>query len=252
MIAVTMVDTEVSEDVDDDWVVEYGRGRRAQAQALLREVEMLLSREKVTEAEKVARRSLGLFASSLNWLEDTAEFDRAHELMDLAGRYVRLSFGCQLRWQGEYYEQRCPVWIAHARVGFSPELLIRRYECSICGTDPVTCPHISGREYNGEVCIHKPEGFEAIGSVALVARPAQPDARIQVLPMTVDELKPFVPSEWRPGMPVACSRCLHPCTGVEEIDLSAVELDDEIESPTDDEQPPWTISIMLADTPMKA
>ena len=248
----------VSETSDDfngagtDWVVEYGLERRALAQALLGEVEILLLRKQPREAEGIARRSLGLFASSLNWLEDTPEFERAHELMDLAGRYVRITFGCRLRWQGTYYEQICPVWIAHKRVGFSPELLIREYECSICHQSPVSCPHISGREYEGEVCVYRPLGIEAIGGVALVSRPAQPDARIQVVPMTVDELKPFLPKQWQPGMPLSCNRCLDACSGVEEVDFSEAATEGPEAWAPDEKQPPWTIAIMLANTPMKA
>ena len=234
-----------------DWIIEYGLERRTQAQALLAEVELLLIRDRGQEAEKVARRSLGLFASSMNWLEDTPEFEAAHELMDLAGRYVRLTFGCQLRWQGTYYEQRCPVWLAHKRIGFSPELLVREYECSVCNQNPLGCPHISGREYDGEVCRYQPKGFEPIGGVALVSRPAQPDARIAVEPMTVAKLRPFMPDGWRPGSPLSCSRCLNECTGVEEVNLQTMAREHTLDTEVDEDEPPWTITIMLADTPMR-
>jgi hypothetical protein len=172
--------------------------------------------------------------------------------MDLAGRYVRLTFGCQLHWQGSHYEQRCPVWLVHKRIGFSPELLVREYECSTCKQNPASCPHISGREYDGEVCVYKPRGFEPIGSVALVSRPARPDARITVEPLTVKKLRPSLPANWRPGMPLSCSRCLHECSGVEEVDLQAIAAGHAADCDVDeDEDPPWTIAIMLANTPMR-
>lgn len=50
--------------------------------------------------------------------------------------------------------------------------------------------------------------IEPIGGVAIVSRPAQPDARIQVLAMTLDEPRPSLPNDWRPGMPVSCDRSL--------------------------------------------
>ena len=245
-------DSAQAEPEDDAWIVEYGLARREQAQAAVSDVEILLLRGRTAEAEDAARRSLHLFASSLNWLEDTSEFERAHELMDTAGRYVRLTFGCQFHWQGEYYEQRCPVALAHKRIGFSPELIVRQYVCSICSCDPVACPHISGRVYGGVICTYRPRGFEPLGGVALVNRPAQPDARIQAMPMTVPELRRILPTEWRPGDPVYCNRCLHPCPGVEEVDLEEMALVHQSDGETAETSPPITVTLMLADTPMLA
>jgi hypothetical protein len=238
-------------DVSDDWIVDHGLERRALAQELIREVEPLFRQGLETKAESVARRSLGLFASSLNWLEDTVLFDEAHELMDLAGRYVRVTFGCELRWDGRYYEQSCPVWFAHTRIGFSPELLIKKRECSICGESPDSCSHITGRSYDGEFCVYQPTSFEPIGAVAMVSRPAQPDARIQTQRLTIAELRPSLSEDWRPGMSVPCSRCLDRCSGVREVDFDNIT-PDEFSADAGDDSPPMTIVIMIADTPMKA
>ena len=143
------------------------------------------------------------------------------------------------------------MWLAHKRIGFSPEHLVRRYECSICNQNPVDCPHISGREYDDDVCVYKPKGFEPIGGIALVSRPAQPDARITVEPMTGGKLRPFLPADWKPGTPVSFNRCLHECAGVEEVDLVAMAREGVDAGDVDDDEPPWTIAIMLADTPMR-
>jgi hypothetical protein len=208
---------------DGDWIVAEGRARRRRAQGQLAEVELLLLRGHDAEAEAAARSSLAGLASSLNWLEDTDEFDEAHRLLDLAGEYVRRTFGCSLHWTGSGYEQRCPVAIAHKRIGVSPEIVLDGWDCTICGSDAETCEHIAGRVYDGEPCARSARGPMRVLGVAWVTRPDQPDARLTALPVSTEALRSAMPPEWQPGAPVSCDRCLLPCEGVEEFDLADLQ-----------------------------
>jgi hypothetical protein len=213
----------MTDPAEDDWIIEEGLDRRRRAQAQLAEVEFLLIRGPAEVAETAARNSLAGFASSLNWLEDTDEFDEAHRLLDLAGGYVRRTFGCSLHWTGSSYEQRCPVAIAHKRIGVSPEIVLAGWDCTICGADAETCEHIAGRVYNGEQCGRSARGPIRVLGMAWVNRPDQPDARLTALPLPMDELREKMPAEWRPGMPLSCDRCLLPCDGMEEFDFADLQ-----------------------------
>lgn len=73
----------------------------------------------------------------------------------------------------------------------SPEFLISREECSICGLSMgpwSSCPHTTGRVYNGEFCsrIVKEARF---GHIALVSDPVQKYS--VVIPRTEDGLDPM-------------------------------------------------------------
>lgn len=212
-------------DPDDErhWVIEEGFARRRHAQQQLAEGEVLLARGRRTEAEAAARSSLAGLASSVNWLEDTEEFDEAHRLLDLAGECVRRTFGCNLHWTGSGYEQRCPVAIAHKRIGFSPEIVLDGFDCTICGVDAETCEHIAGRVYDGVRCGRRARGPIRFLGAAMVTRPEQPDARLQAIPLSIADLRSALPRQWQPGMPVSCDRCLLPCDGVDEFNLAELQ-----------------------------
>ncbi|KAB1118473.1 hypothetical protein F6X54_03280 [Micromonospora aurantiaca] len=68
-------------------------------------------------AEGKAREGLSAYASALNWAEDTDLEDTVHQEMDRAATWVRQTFGCTLARKGTEYFQRCPVALAHTRVG---------------------------------------------------------------------------------------------------------------------------------------
>lgn len=207
----------------DDWVVGEGLARRESAQRDIAEVEFLLLRNSPEAAQKIARASLETFASSLNWLEDTDHFEEAHRLLDLAGKYVRRTFGCTLHWTGSEYQQTCPVALAHTRIGVSPEIVFDGFDCTICDADAETCPHIAGRVYEGKTCWRRVRGPIQVLAIAWVNRPDQPDARLQSVPVELEKLRKALPPEWRPGMPVSCDRCLLPCEGLKEPDLSSLQ-----------------------------
>jgi hypothetical protein len=178
-------------------------------------------------SEGTARAALGLYAKALNYLEDTSDFEMVHTEMHEAGRWVRETFGCPVYQEGERYEQRCPVAVAHRRIGFSPEIIVREWHCSICNRRPEQCEHVTGRQYDGERCYQVITKCELV-SVSIVSRPAQPEARLLALPLSNDDLREALPPEWTPGSPLSCDQCLTPCPGIEEsgIGLHGVPPDD--------------------------
>lgn len=57
---------------------------------------------------------------------------------------------------------------------------VRRAVCSVCGADQskACCPHIPGREYDGQLCVMALDGARDAYEVSLVAVPAQPEAGV--------------------------------------------------------------------------
>jgi hypothetical protein len=84
------------------------------------------------------------------------------------------------------------------------------------------CEHIVGREYDGDLCGRIINNIDEVLGVALVSRPAQPDARIVSLSVTTQDLREALPAEWRPGTPVNCDKCLLECPGIHEVDFTAI------------------------------
>lgn len=166
-----------------------------------------------SEAINAAVRTL---RSAMNWLEDTDEFEAAHQKLDQAGSFRRAHFPalCILSLSEQGYAVTCPVSLAHNRVGLSPGYIVRSAECSICGLDPEDCAHIVGRTYAGEVCYRIITQADVL-EISLVGRPAQPDARIESIGLRDAELREQLGPAFRRGMPVRCDRCLTPCDGVE-------------------------------------
>jgi hypothetical protein len=195
-----------------DWVVERGL-------TLLRDAEVTLEAARDCEqtepaqAEPVARKALAQFRSAMNWLEDTDQFEPAHSRLDEAGAYVRRTFGCTLHQDGERYEQRCPVALAHNRMGLSVGMIVEESECSICWSDPATCLHVKGRTYDDQKCARRITKAKIL-EVSLVARPAYADARFVAISVDNADLANSLGPAWKPGMTVNCDRCLTQCDGV--------------------------------------
>jgi hypothetical protein len=167
------------------------------------------------DIETKLRRSIALLRSAMDNLEDTPLFEEAHQLLDEAGVLARTTYpdGCHLDYREDTYFLRCPVALAHNRVAFSPELLVREAECSICHADPRTCVHIPGETYSGEVC-HRRITRVDILDIMLVGRPATPDARIHEISVSTSEIARSIGEGFSSGIPVLCDRCLKPCDGV--------------------------------------
>ncbi len=193
-------------------------------------------------AEQQARGALSEFASAMNYLEDTPDFEIAHFRIDEAGQWIRESFGCSLSRTDSGYARTCPADLAHLRVGLSPGMKNVVRVCGVCGQEPTTCRHIRGRSYTtsrrligglcnlcgtedcrhsdddfGEVvCAHRLTSFD-IDEISMVARPAGHGARFQSIPVDEDKLASHLGPPWKPGMEVSCDKCLTPCTGVTEF-----------------------------------
>ena len=173
------------------------------------------------DSERQARNALSILRSAVDWLEDTEHFEHAHQVLDEAGRRVRLAFGCYLTFDQERgYGRTCPVDLAHNRVGMSPTMILEKVECTICGADPEDCSHIGGQSYGDKVCgrlVKKARILE----VSLVSRPNQPDARIHYISVPYSDLQELLGSEFQYGMTVSCDKCLQDCIGMNEHDLQA-------------------------------
>lgn len=196
------------------------------------------------EARRQIRQALALAAEATYWLEDTEYLLEAHRDLHVMGRTAREQFGedCHLVWTGSGYEQRCPVAIAHKRFGNSPELIVSKKICSLCGDDASECRHIGyhlyavrGGRVNSptgrcrvcarETCDHTPEAryltnptsiiskIERIEAVAIVSKPRQPTARFVALPVDTKDLAAELGRQFKPGMRVSCEKCLMACEG---------------------------------------
>ena len=197
--------------------LERGRAFLADGRRAIGEIELLLLREHPRrDAERRARAALLTLRRAMDWLEDTPQFDEAHRVLDLAGAYVRRTFGCELDWDGSEYHQRCPAALAHLRAGMSVAYVARERHCSICGQDPDCCAHIRGRVYDGELCVSIVTRADLL-EVSLVSRPVDPDARIESMSVAKETLRSELGPAFRPGVRISCDRCLGPCDGVTEI-----------------------------------
>lgn len=161
------------------------------------------------------REVLADLRSSMDWLEDTDDFERAHEALDQAGKFAREVYpeGCVFQQHDGSYWVECPVALAHNRIGLSTGFIIYAAECSICGADPEDCPHITGRLYDGEPCVRIITDGR-VTDVSYVARPNQPDCRITSLSIPHSVLQEKLGDEFKPGVQVTCDRCLSDCDGV--------------------------------------
>jgi hypothetical protein len=231
---------------------DYGHARLTEANGVLARARLQHAFGE-SDAEEIARKGLRVLRSAMNWLEDTEDFEAAHFKLDEAGRWVRETFGCTLKWDPEKgYQQMCPVALAHTRIGMSYEARDIESLCSVCGLDPRLCRHVRGRTYDvprirvvgkcnvcgakadcehleGDVypvyCFHYITKVRKLDALSLVSRPAQPDARIEGMSVSVSDLRSQLGEGWIPGMPVTCNRCLQECTGVVEIPRRLEDLD---------------------------
>ncbi|SCG34170.1 hypothetical protein GA0070613_0007 [Micromonospora inositola] len=167
------------------------------------------------QLHKELREALRALRSAMNWLEGTPRFEIAHLILDDAGRLARKYFprGCRFPYEDGMYHQRCPVALAHNRVGLSPAFAISEIECSVCKLDPDDCDHIAGFEYDGQVCHHLIKKAELL-EISIVGRPNMPDARIESLSIGNDEFRARIGERFKPGMKVVCDRCLNECDGI--------------------------------------
>jgi hypothetical protein len=230
-------------DLRDAYRRQQVAERRESAHGLLSSAQAIVAGDAdakaLARAEEEARAALGFFASSLDWAEDSSEEDEAHRQMDVAGKWVRQTFGCNLKRSGTEYQQTCPVALAHNRLGFSVGGYATRI-CSLCGNDLSECQHESGTAYlvpGGpeplgwcrvclkDTCEHSASETYRVSvvgkltdmrveEISLVHKPAQPEARILAMSVTASDLRELLGDEFVPGIEVSCDRCLLPCGGL--------------------------------------
>lgn len=220
------------------------RAARAEANRHFAQAKRLIGRNRV-DAEAEARNAIAAAARGFWRAEGTALEEPLHELMHRIGRWTRQRFGCSLDFDGERYQQRCPVDIAHKRMGFSIGFTAKRV-CSICGGDLSECPHIRGRAYwvrggpgkSGrcpvcieEECSHDPRTLYRVSVVSIITemrareisvvdRPAFPEARLMAVPVSTSDLAAHLGKDFRPGVEVSCDLCLGDCWGFQDLSSS--------------------------------
>lgn len=177
--------------------------RRANAGALLE-----------NDGAKLAA-ALETLRSAMNRLEGTDDFEEAHRALDTVGRAQNQIFpsSCLFSYEDGNYIDKCPVSLAHTRVGVSIGVIIRESECSVCGRDPEDCAHVSGRTYGGIFCSRIVKRFDA-DHVALVETPDFPDARVTASVVDMARFQAAFGDDFVPGTQVTCDRCLTDCAGV--------------------------------------
>ncbi len=195
-------------------------------------------------AEQAAIRSLSLITRAFWNAEDSELEAPLHDEMHRYGRHKRQTFGCYLTYEAGWYYQRCPIAIAHKRFGMSVGFNLISRVCSICGDELADCDHLPDKLYDvpGGIgpagicpacmrsdCVeHSPDRLYRVAvvgivkeadlrEISVVRKPAQPEARAISLPVDTDSLKQALGPEFRPGMAVSCDKCLHPCSGFEEL-----------------------------------
>jgi len=222
----------------DDYLGE-ARSLRDQASSLLA--------SDYEAAERCARRALDRVVRAFWWTEDQPEEETVHEVMHGLGRWVRETFDCTIHFSNGVYEQRCPVAIAHKRMGMSVGFTARRM-CSLCGEDISECLHLPGIAYLvpggigpggccpvclSEACAdHDPAQTYRVSAVSkivdmdvheisLVGRPRQPEARLLSIPLPTDDLRETLGPEFVVGMPLSCDKCLSGCSGFTTLEQPA-------------------------------
>lgn len=182
------------------------------------------------------------------WAEDSPLEERQHQLMHQIGRWKRKNLGCSLSHDGTRYTQKCPVAIAHKKIGFSIGFTAIRF-CSICREDLSSdaCSHFRDRTYwvrggahsgdpcrlcNKNSCPHRSDTLYRarvvsvidenskinIQEVSIVRKPAQPEARLVEIPVDLQKLAKRLGPDFLPGVRIPCNQCIEPCSGFSEIE----------------------------------
>lgn len=121
-------------------------------------------RDAETKARAVLRDVVDAFLGDRNTNRDL--FKRAHQL----GGIIAETVGCQWSKEEDRYVNRCPVLALHRPAAHSLEMTTLQ-TCSICGAEPLSCDHLPGLEYGGEVCAFEVTKILPFGAVAWTADP---------------------------------------------------------------------------------
>ncbi|GJF31740.1 hypothetical protein KNE206_44400 [Kitasatospora sp. NE20-6] len=233
-----------SDDLDHSYLARQIGKHRSNALRAFGDAQRLLSHDR-KRAETRVVEALDSAARAFWWAEESPFEERQHELLHKIGRWRRRNeMGCSLDYDGKSYSQRCPAAIAHKKIGFSIGFTAERL-CSICGFDLSECPHLRDRSYwvrGGcaireycRVCAqqncqsHHPDRLYRarpisiivegeIREVSIVAKPAQPEARLSAVPIDMNGLADQLGPGFIPGVQVSCDQCLGGCVGFSGID----------------------------------
>lgn len=224
-------------------MVENVKRHRAAAVRRFKAAQRLADQDPAA-AEQEARSAIGDIVHAFWWAEDSDLEEDQHALMHEIGRWTRQRFGCSLSFDGKRYERRCPIDIAHKRMGFSVGYTATAI-CSICGQDVSECPHLPDKEYwvRGGVgasgycpvcmadakCQHPTDRLYPVTltkiitkmevhEISLVSRPAGVTTRLLAISVDNGDLIEALGPEFKVGMPVSCDKCLNDCWGITEFE----------------------------------
>jgi len=106
--------------------------------------------------------------------------------------FIHEQNGCEAKFNGNVWQTDCyKVCRALGLPGISPGMTVR-FECSICGKDPVICEHIPGKTYDGKVALMVAKDIQ-IDEVSIVDEPMQKETYVLPYPLTVETLKKILP-----------------------------------------------------------
>ncbi|MCF3171344.1 hypothetical protein IPZ64_31320 [Streptomyces violaceoruber] len=221
------------------------RAHRRRAKQAFRDAQRLVAKDKV-RASAAIKAALLSAARAFWWAEDSEMEEQQHRLMHEIGKWKHKALGCALSFSEGNYSQRCPVAIAHKRMGISIGFTATRF-CSICREDVSSdrCLHFRDRSYwvrggadatgpcrvcSEKECKHRHDTLyrarvvyvvdERSGmqghEVSIVRKPAYPDSRFVEMPIEIDDLAGAFGPNFLPGVRVSCDQCLS-CPGFVEF-----------------------------------
>jgi hypothetical protein len=210
-----------ADDLTAAYVAEQVRRYRSKAIRKHAAAQGLIAHSR-RRADTEARAALDSATRAFWWAENTSMEEEQHLLLHRIGRWTRRNLGCQLHFDGETYSHRCPVAIAHKRMGFSVGIIAKRF-CSLCDGDLSECDRL----YRAPVVSIIKE-VDELREISWVRRPAHPEARLVALPVSTDDRAEAPGGDFSVGVPVSCDRCLDPCPGIDDP-FARVEVETELE-----------------------
>lgn len=193
------------------------------------------------ELEAAARVSLTRAVDAYNFLEDSELSELSHRHAHHVAALVGGLFGCNFEYADDTYWDVCRLTLMHNRWGMSAGFTATR-NCSLCGQDIDSCPHLLDTRYNVTVrhdadgacnvcgrlsCSHTAgETVSAfprpvmsqlqLHEVSVVSRPKDPLARFTKIELSHEVLRNGL-GEDPAGRDICCYRCLHPCSGFSQL-----------------------------------
>lgn len=193
------------------------------------------------DLEAMARTSLARAVDAYNFLEDSGLSEIAHQHAHHVAALVGGLFGCNLEYSDNTYWDVCRLELMHSRWGMSAGFTATR-DCSLCGQDIDSCPHLLDTRYDVTVRRNADEACNVCGQlscshtdgetvsvfprpimsqlqlheVSWVPRPRDPLARFTKIELSQEVLRRGM-GEDPAGRELCCYRCLHPCSGFSQM-----------------------------------